>query len=133
MVWLHPVRVAARRGVVPNTRPKPRGLRYFWFVSDPAFPLGVSETSSVLMVIGDLDEPDIPLLREAIWDRSQGYRADLIVDLSGVTYLPSAAVAVLAKACNEAASAGATLKLRAPTGSIAERVLTTCALPHVAD
>lgn len=102
-------------------------------MSDAAFVLGVSETSGVLTVVGDLDEPQVPLLGKAIYDHSQGYRADLLVDLSGVTYLPSAAVAVLAKACVEAGSAGVLLELRAATGSIAERVLALCAMPHASD
>ena len=47
-----------------------------------------------------------------------------------MTYLPSAAVGVLAKATQQFDSAGSNLELAAAVGSVAQRVLTVCAMPH---
>lgn len=88
-------------------------------------------TSSVLAVSGDLDEGPTASMRSAIEEQSQGFTRRLTLDLSGVTYLPSAAVGVLAKAGEAFSASGADLELAARSGSVAERILTVCAIPHL--
>lgn len=87
-------------------------------------------TSGVLTVAGDLDELPTAALRTSIHEHSQGYTSGLTLDLSGVTYLSSAAVGVLAKLRQEFSTSGAHLELAAGSGSVAQRVLTVCAIPH---
>ena len=97
---------------------------------DVPFALDFDATSGVLAVSGELDEEPAAALRAALEERSQGYASGLVLDLTGVTYLPSAAVGVLAKASQQFASSGSSLELAAAAGSVAERVLTVCAMPH---
>jgi anti-anti-sigma factor len=87
------------------------------------------DESQSLVVSGEIDETSADRLRELIETHSDDSRP-LVVDLSGVEYLPSAAVGVLATALEKAGSGGRSVELLADQGSIAERVLTVCALPH---
>lgn len=87
-------------------------------------------TSNVLAISGDLDEGPTAALRKEIEERSKGFLSSLTLDLSAVTYLSSAAVGVLAKAGRQFSASGAELELAASSGSVAERVLTVCAMPH---
>lgn len=105
-------------------------FRYLPTVTDAPFTLDFDVASRVLSVAGDVDEPQSAALREGIEQHSEWFSQALVVDLTAVTYLPSAAVGVLAKAGQSFAETGATLDLAAATGSIAERVLTVCAMPH---
>jgi anti-anti-sigma regulatory factor len=52
------------------------------------------------------------------------------VDLTGATYLPSVAIAVLVRAGQGFAASGARFELVATSGSLAQRVLTVSAMPH---
>ncbi len=97
---------------------------------DVPFALDFDAASGVLAVSGELDEEPAAALRAALEEHSQGYTSGLVLDLSGVTYLPSAAVGVLAKATQQFDSAGSNLELAAAAGSVAQRVLTVCAMPH---
>jgi len=87
-------------------------------------------TSQVLAVSGDLDEGPTAALRDFLAERARERDAGLVVDLSGVTYLPSAAVGVLARASQDLDAAGVPLELAAAAGSVAQRVLTVCAMAH---
>lgn len=99
---------------------------------DPApFSLDFDESSHVLTVIGELDEITSAMLRDAIQKHSHHYAASIVIDLAGVEYLPSVAIGVLATSMQSAASQGQSVELRAAEGSIAQRVLQVCALPHV--
>lgn len=109
---------------------RPR-VRYLPAVSDSTFAVRVDEASGLLAVSGDVDVPQITLLQEAINTQSQSCTADVVLDLSGVTYLPSAAIGMLEKVREEVESSGALFELRVAPGSIVERVLTICAMPHV--
>ena len=88
-----------------------------------------SDDSRGLSIAGDVDEPHAAALRDAIEHRSAGYTTGLVVDLTAVTYLPSVAVGVIATARQKLQAAGTTLDLVAGDGSIAQRVLSVCALP----
>ena len=107
-----------------------RVFRYLPTVPEVPFTLDFDASTRVLTVAGDVDEPQSAALREGIEQHSEWFSQALVVDLTSVTYLPSAAVGVLAKAGQSFAETGATLELAAATGSIAERVLTVCAMPH---
>jgi anti-anti-sigma factor len=87
-------------------------------------------TSRVLTVAGDLDEEPIAALRDFLGERGREQGEGLVVDLSGVTYLPSAAVGVLARETQNLDAAGVSLELAAAAGSVAQRVLTVCAMAH---
>jgi anti-anti-sigma factor len=87
-------------------------------------------TSRVLTVAGDLDDEPIAALRDFLGERGREHDEGRVVDLSGVTYLPSAAVGVLARATQDLDTAGVPLELAAANGSIAQRVLTVCAMAH---
>jgi anti-anti-sigma factor len=99
-------------------------------VPDQPFSVDHDDSASSLTVVGEVDEPHAAALRDAIEHHSSSYTADLVVDLSGVTYLPSVAVGVIATSRQKLQASGATLELVASDGSIAQRVLTVCALPY---
>lgn len=98
---------------------------------DPAaLALVFDEASHLLTVTGELDELTAAELRDAIRKHSGDYSHPVVVDLSGVEYLPSAAIGVLAKSMQEAEARGHAVELVALDGTVAQRVLQVCALPH---
>lgn len=99
-------------------------------MQDLPFTTTYDEDASTLTVTGEVDEASGALLRHAIEKGSDDFRRDLVVDLSEVLYFPSLAVGVLATAGKRAADSGHQLDVLATEGSIAQRVLTVCGLPH---
>ena len=99
-------------------------------MTEVPFTLTFDDASGTLTVMGDVDEHNEAALREGIEKQSQRYSVGLVLDLSAVTYLPSTAVGVLVRADQEFAAAGTSFELSAAAGTIAERVLTVCAMPH---
>jgi anti-anti-sigma factor len=99
-------------------------------VTEVPFTLNFDAASGTLMVAGDVDEHNAAGLREGIEKHSQMYSVGTVLDLTAVTYLPSTAVGVLVRAGQEFAAAGTAFELAAAAGTIAERVLTVCAMPH---
>lgn len=95
-----------------------------------SFSTDYDATAQVLTVTGEVDETAAAELRDVIDARTESFARSLTLDLSAVDYLPSAAVGVLARAHQQATAAGQTLELRADEGSIAQRVLLVCGLPH---
>ncbi|MFB9314566.1 STAS domain-containing protein [Nocardioides plantarum] len=87
-------------------------------------------TRQALIVTGELDEETSLELRDAIETHTGSYARPLAVDLSAVDYLPSAAVGVLAQALQKSGTGEHPLELVAADGTIAQRVLQVCALPH---
>jgi serine phosphatase RsbU (regulator of sigma subunit)/anti-sigma regulatory factor (Ser/Thr protein kinase) len=82
-----------------------------------------------IRVDGPVDAASAPQLHAELQRRSRGGSRGMIVDLSGVTHLASAGVAVLFQAVR-GAGPGAPLRLYAPVGSIAGHVLDLVALPY---
>ena len=82
-----------------------------------------------LQLAGELDDPDA--VRAAIADSSDHFTRPLRVDLSAVTYLPSAVIGVLFGARKAAQAAGCELEFAVVDGSFVQRVLLITALPHV--
>ena len=99
-------------------------------MTEVPFALSFDAASGTLTVTGDVDEHNAAALREGIEKHSQMYSVGMVIDLTAVTYLPSTAVGALVRADQEFAASGATFELAAAAGSIAERVLTVCAMPH---
>jgi len=87
-------------------------------------------TAQVLTVTGEVDEGAAVSLRDDIETHSAKFTQPLVIDLTGVGYLPSAAVGVLATVRQRSSANGSSIELVASEGSIAQRVLTVCALPH---
>lgn len=86
--------------------------------------------SATLRVSGTVDELSAPPLRQALQKHSEDYTRDLVVDLDDVDFLPSLGVGVLAVAMRHAEEHGVAIRLRATEGTIAQRVLHICGLPH---
>jgi anti-anti-sigma factor len=84
----------------------------------------------ILHVSGEVDELSGPALREAIGKNSEDYSREVVVDLSGVDFLPSIGVGVLAVAMRTAEERDTRLELVAAKGTIAQQVLNICGLPH---
>jgi anti-anti-sigma factor len=99
-------------------------------VTEVPFTMTFDAASCTLTVTGDVDEQNASALREGIEKQSHMYSLGIVLDLSAATYLPSAAVGVLVRADQEFAEAGTSFELAAAAGTIAERVLTVCAMPH---
>ncbi len=83
-----------------------------------------------LTVVGVIDELSGPTLRDAIGKYSEAHSQDLAVNLTQVDFMPSLAVGVLATARKSSREAGVDLELVAGDGTLAQRVLTICAMPH---
>lgn len=92
--------------------------------------LAYDETSGVLTVTGELDETSAAALRDALHQHTDAFARSLVVDLSGVDYLPSVAVGVVAKAMQQAEAHTQRIELVAAEATIAQRVLQVCGLPH---
>lgn len=99
-------------------------LRPFSAVHEPA--------AGMLVVQGEVDTSDCPVLRNVLNTHSAAFTRHLVVDLTEVDFLSSPAVAVLARALDRAQSAGGKLELRAGRISIAARVLQIHGLPYQA-
>ncbi|GAB3761955.1 hypothetical protein GCM10027600_04850 [Nocardioides ginsengisegetis] len=99
-------------------------------VDEQAYSSGFDETSSVLTVRGEIDEVAGVALREDIAKYTREFSRPIRIDLGGVDYFPSLAVGVVAAAQRKAAAAGIDIGLVAAEGSVAQRVLTICGLPH---
>lgn len=82
-----------------------------------------------LVVSGDIDEVTGPRLRESLKAHVEPDAPAVTVDLSDVTFLPSAAVSVLVTAMRAADQAGTAFDLVATSGTISHRVLTICGVP----
>lgn len=97
----------------------------------PALRYELDEDRAVLALHGELDDVASSELRTAIAQGSRELTADLRIDLSDVSFMPSPAIGVLATSQAEARRNGATIVLVAPEGSVAARLLTICALDYV--
>jgi len=82
-----------------------------------------------LHLAGSLDRTGLDDLRDALDDVAQHDR--VVLDLEGVTRLPSAAVQALHVASRDAADRGQDLVLYAPAGTTAQHVLELVRLPYV--
>ena len=79
---------------------------------------------------GPVDAATAEQLREELVVRTRGGTTPLTVDLTGVTHLSSAGVAVLYEAETRTDSPGRPFLLYAPPGSPAQHVMAVVALPH---
>ncbi|MFC6076047.1 STAS domain-containing protein [Microbispora bryophytorum] len=73
----------------------------------------------LLVVAGDLDHHTTPRLRAALEEVKFGPDADLVIDLSGLTFCDSTGIATLVAAHQRAADAGAALFLAGLDADIA--------------
>ncbi|MDP7725291.1 SpoIIE family protein phosphatase [Mycobacterium sp. TY814] len=98
-------------------------------VSAPTtFDVGTSE-DGYIVVVGDVDTLAAPELREVLSVRSRAGTRSIQVDLSAVTHLGSAAVSVLADACDLADRQRTTCTLVAVPGGVAHDILAMVGLP----
>jgi anti-sigma regulatory factor (Ser/Thr protein kinase)/anti-anti-sigma regulatory factor len=83
-----------------------------------------------ILVDGPLDMNTAGELRFELNQRTRGGTASLAVDLTGVTHLASAAVAVLHDAVAASARHDQTLRLFAAPGTVAQHILSVAGLSH---
>lgn len=100
-------------------------------MSATQFRCDLDETRRLLTLHGELDEPATVELRQAIATVSDELMSTVAIDLTEVSFLPSPAIGVLATSQAKARRHGADVVLVAPAGTIAQRLLTICALDHV--
>jgi anti-anti-sigma factor len=96
---------------------------------DP-FTAVLDRSRDALVVTGEVDENAAVALRSAIDEATAGYTRALTIDLSAVSFLPSFGVGVLATSARRADENGQPIDLVAASGTIAQRVLEVCAVPH---
>jgi len=101
-------------------------------VTEPDFRYDLDRERGVLTLHGELDEVASVELRTTITEATDQLTADLAIDLAEVTFMPSPAIGVLASSQEKARRQGATITFVAPDGTIAARLLTICAIDHVA-
>jgi anti-anti-sigma factor len=99
-------------------------------VDELTYSSSFDEASAVLTVRGEVDEAAALALRDTLTECTRGFERSIRVDVSAVDYLPSVAVGVIATARRRAEQAGVRLGLVAAEGTVAQRVLTVCALDH---
>jgi serine phosphatase RsbU (regulator of sigma subunit)/anti-sigma regulatory factor (Ser/Thr protein kinase)/ABC-type transporter Mla MlaB component len=97
-----------------------------------ADPFLILPTPSGLRVDGPVDAASAPTLERELRKATHGGVTSVELDLTGVTHLASAGVAVLAAARRRAAD-GATVALIAPPGTPADQILTLVRVPHGRD
>jgi anti-anti-sigma factor len=90
----------------------------------------VSEDGRTVTLRGELDEAASVELRDLLRALTADLAGELRVDLTDVDFLPSAAVGVLAAARSGAGDKGASIIFVAASGSIAQRVMTICAIAY---
>lgn len=95
------------------------------------FHYDLDQDRGVLTLHGELDEVASVELRDLLTKATDDLTADLAIDLTSVSFMPSPAIGVLASSREKARRNGATIVLVAPTGTLAARLLTICALDHV--
>ncbi|OLR93397.1 hypothetical protein BJP25_17745 [Actinokineospora bangkokensis] len=83
-----------------------------------------------VLLLGDFDGTSAPALTAELERRTFGGTVSITLDLSGVSLLASAAVALLHRAVARSTRNGAELLLFAPEGSVAQHVLGLASLPH---
>jgi anti-sigma B factor antagonist len=98
-------------------------------MDEPLYSAEFDAERRVLAVTGDIDEVTGPQLREALHDHIDTGAPPVTVDLSEVTFLPSAAVSVLVTAMRAAEQSDTRLDAVATSGTISHRVLTICGVP----
>lgn len=89
------------------------------------------QTDAFLAVTGDLDDGAEELLRQDLRTFTGDHALGLTVDLTAVTFFPSAAISVVAAALKESERQGSELRLQAADSSVAARVLHLCGIPFV--
>jgi anti-anti-sigma factor len=103
----------------------------------PGVPMQIEEVAgagdAAVRVAGPVDASTATRLQQELVRRSRGGRLSLAVDLTGVTHLASAGVAVLHQVAERHRRQGVDLRLHAAAGSTAQQVLTLVALPHRVD
>lgn len=97
------------------------------------FTADYDDAAQLLTVTGEVDEAASTTLRELIGSSTADHSRSIGIDLTAVTYLPSVAVGILARTQKDAADAGHPVDLLATDGTIAQRVLQVCGLPHRKD
>lgn len=100
-----------------------------------AFDLTLDESTRTLRVAGDIEGDAARQFEAALLDllgpgSEGGGPVGGTVDLSAVTYLPSAATGPLMVAVRDARRDGVSLRLYAEAGTIADRVLLTMGVEH---
>ena len=87
----------------------------------------------VLQAAGELDVVTVPPLLAAARDAAAG-ATGVVLDLTGVTFFDSSGVRLVDRLCREAARSQASVRVVAPAGSPARRVLEVVGMgPLVAD
>ncbi|MGI5207559.1 SpoIIE family protein phosphatase [Spirillospora sp. CA-108201] len=118
-----PARLLSPGEVTPS--PAPSDLPNLLLILDQP-----SEGHPRIRLDGPIDAATAEQLREELVVRTRGGTTPLTVDLTGVTHLSSAGVAVLYEAETRTDSPGRPFLLYAPPGSPAQHVMAMVALPH---
>jgi PAS domain S-box-containing protein len=119
-----PARLLSAGEITPPAAPAPDVPELLLIFDQP------SEGAPRIRVDGPVDAATAGQLREELQMRTRGGTAALTVDLTGVTHLASAGVAVLHEARTRTDAPGRPLLLYAPAGSPAQHVMSLVALPH---
>ncbi len=94
------------------------------------FSYELSPAGQTLTLHGEVDEGASVELRDLLRPITADLVGELRIDLADVDFLPSVAIGVLAGARGAAAKRGAAIVFVAASGTIAQRVLSICGLPH---
>ncbi|MEZ5217886.1 MAG: STAS domain-containing protein [Ilumatobacteraceae bacterium] len=96
-------------------------------MNEPSGPLTISVVDGIVSAVGEIDAHTAGQLSSALAGRAA---EDVVVDLSGVTFLDSSGLRVLLAERQDHADAGTSLFLRAPSGPV-RRVLELSGLAAV--
>ncbi|GAA3029431.1 STAS domain-containing protein [Actinokineospora globicatena] len=86
---------------------------------------------TVLHARGEIDMGTAPTLTDALRTAQEPAPPVVVVDLTDVTFLASAGLAVLVKATQRAQATGSRLLVITPQGSVVRRAIAVSSLEHV--
>jgi anti-anti-sigma factor len=98
-------------------------------VNDRSFAASYDEVTQTLSLSGIIDELSISEMERAVERATAGQTRPATVDLSGVDFLPSIGLGVLALAMRATRRSEAPLRLVTRRGTLAQRVLEISGLP----
>ena len=110
--------------------PHPADVPTFTCLSAPA--VSRDKGRAILWLAGEHDIATVPVVLDAVADATMVDDADLVVDLSGVTFMGAATIGALIGSRNRLLPQCRNLTLRSPSRS-ARRVLDVCGLSDLVE
>jgi len=87
--------------------------------------------AATVTVAGELDAHTAPDLAEALGDQLQAHVRDLLIDVSGITFISAAGLHVLTEATSAAAGQGVRVQVQTGESRVVRRILHAAGGEHL--